>query len=189
MNSNRFTQNAGRDTMIGSVIGIVIGLLLLINPTFFMLFIVVTIGIMAILFGAVAFIKSLSTPGSIGMVGGGIAVILGILIIVFRGALIVALPILIGLFLLVGAIVKISDAMSLRAAGDPNWWINLIFGVISVVFAVLLLIRPLFMQALLFRIMGAFLMIDNIGNILSKKRVYDNQNNSDNVVDGQGREL
>jgi uncharacterized membrane protein HdeD (DUF308 family) len=151
-----------------SAIYIVFGLLLLIFPDTMKNLICILLGIAALAIGIIKLIiyfrkNRLEAALAYDMALGIIFVILGIIILIFQGKVLEILPVVFGIFILISSLMKIQTAADIRRLGGTKWWLVLIFAIVSVIFSVILILRPEFMVNASFIIIGIFMVIDGIG--------------------------
>ncbi len=168
--------NARGSAIVGAIIWVVLGVLLFLFPDQVKNVIMLIVGGGAVLIGVVRFVIGYKkvADDSTKFLDYGLGVIflvIGILIIIFRGSLLAILPVIFGICLLVSAITKIIDSLEMRKVSASNWWFSLIFAIVSAVFGLILIARPSFVIDLSFRLIGAFLAVDGIMNIISSSAV------------------
>ncbi len=73
-------------------------------------------------------------------------------------------PVLLGLLLLVHAIKDLGQAIALRRLGYRSWWLALVFGLVSLLFGVILLLNPFTVVYMLARVGGVFLLLAGISD-------------------------
>ncbi len=77
------------------------------------------------------------------------------------------IPLVIGIFLLVDSISKLSAAFDLKKYNYTNWWQMLIVAFIILACGLLLVFNPFEVLAVSVQVMGAILIVDSISNIFT----------------------
>ena len=98
---------------------------------------------------------------------GTVFLLLGIICLVKHSVVLDFVELVFGLMLFAGALIKIQNAIDLHHLGYQNWWIVLIFGCVSVVFSVLVILKPDFVLSIYMTIAGVFLIYDGAANLAS----------------------
>ena len=76
------------------------------------------------------------------------------------------LPFLTGVFLLLGAVIKLQSALDLRHLGLSKWWLILIAGAASLILGILLVVNPFEAARVAVILIGAGLLADGAVNLL-----------------------
>lgn len=98
---------------------------------------------------------------------GLILLTVGVILIVFKNALLSLLPLVFGLALLIGGIVKLQAAMNMRRMMYGKWHFTMIAAGISTVLGVLIIANPFGTLLTLLRVIGGALCIEAIEDIFS----------------------
>ena len=104
--------------------------------------------------------------------GGALAVI-GLLIFVFKGFLLSLVPTIVGVILLVVGLIKLQTALDFRRLGVVRWQFQLTIALISVVMGVVILINPFGAALLMTRMIGAAILAEGVGDLLSLRTFRD----------------
>ncbi|MDO4621188.1 MAG: DUF308 domain-containing protein [Lachnospiraceae bacterium] len=83
----------------------------------------------------------------------------------YHGKVMNYLVVIFGVLLFIGALIKFQNAIDLKALEYENWWIVMILGFVSIVFAALLILRPSFVTRIYMTIAGVFMIYDSVSNI------------------------
>ena len=70
--------------------------------------------------------------------------------------------ILLGIAVLIDAVYKLQYAFELKAVGAGNWWINLVLSLLSLVFAVLLILDPVAIADQMTRLAGGLIVANGV---------------------------
>ena len=131
------------------------------------------------LFGAVILIKGLlSVWGYVraeerfffdyfGLVFGVAAAALGVFLLIKPDTVVSVLPILVGLYVIVDAVVRLQSAFELKAMGYARWWAFLVLAGLSVVLGMLMVANPFETVQLLVMAIGVILLVEGALNLIS----------------------
>ena len=92
----------------------------------------------------------------------------GAAVIIFKGLLVSLLPILFGMVMLVGGVIKIQSTLGFRRMNAGRWYLELISAAISVVLGFLILANPFSTALLLMRVIGVSLIIEGVMDLISR---------------------
>ena len=95
------------------------------------------------------------------------SILLGTLLFIHPYGAVVILPIVVGFFIIIGSVVDIQISVEMRRFHFGNWGITMVLGIISTVFAFLLILNPFQGAAALMIYIGALLIIWSIRNFYS----------------------
>lgn len=104
------------------------------------------------------------------MASGLLLIVLGLVIGFAQETIASLLPVIFGLVLFVGGILKTQGAFDLKRMGDLRWFITLIGALVSLVFGVIVLVNPFGTLMTLMRVMGAFLVVESIQDAIYAMR-------------------
>lgn len=96
------------------------------------------------------------------MASGLLMIVLGLVIGFAQETIASLLPVIFGVILFIGGILKTQGAFDLKRMGDLRWFITLIGALVSLVFGLIILINPFGTLMTLMRVMGAFLVVESI---------------------------
>lgn len=96
------------------------------------------------------------------MASGLLLIVLGLVVGFAQETIASLLPVIFGVVLFIGGILKTQGAFDLRRMGDRRWFITLIGALISLIFGLIVLFNPFGTLMTLMRVMGAFLVIESI---------------------------
>ena len=158
--------------LIVGVAIVLIGLVLLIWPDIATSLLFSVIGAVCIIIGMVYVVRYFMLEARISITSfdlslGLVWIIGGVLVIVFKGLLISLLPILFGLVILIGGVVKIQSTLSFRRMNAARWYIELICAAVSIAFGVVILLNPFSTALLLMRVIGAGLVVEGVMDLAS----------------------
>ena len=100
------------------------------------------------------------------MATGLLLIIFGLMIGLAQETIASLLPVIFGFVRFIGGIFKTQGAFDLRRMGDMRWFVALIGALISVVFGLIILLNPFGTLMTLMRVMGAFMVIESLQDML-----------------------
>jgi len=146
----------------------VLGLIMLFMPARAM---AAMVAIIAIILGvsSVALLVSglIKNPlGVVRIVFGGIGIVAAILLLIFRVALTqTALPLVIGIWVIISALISVSTAFVHKHNDQENWWLPLLSAFICLLLGLLILANLSSASMLLGVVIGLYLVLDNVMSI------------------------
>lgn len=163
--------NASLAALAYLVLGIV--LLLLPNTSKRVLCTVIGVGVAVYgLFSILSFLLDRDPSGfSVELIVGVAALAFGLFSLLNSSFLMDFLIISLGLIIAVSSITSIKRALNLRVFGYPYWWTSLAVAVLSLVIALTFIFCPEVYGDLLMRIIGAMLIVESVGDLLTLRRL------------------
>lgn len=168
-----------RSSIITSMVLIVLGLLLIFQSEITILSISYILGGILIALGVLAIIKFIKNTNTLlkselDIVYGVVTIILGILIIQNPEAIASIIPIILGISIIISSATKLQYAFELRANKNSLWKTTMIISIISTICGIILLFNP-FKGAVVFtKIIGIFIVIYAILDIISTTTIKKN---------------
>ncbi|SFJ60357.1 HdeD family acid-resistance protein [Cellulomonas sp. KH9] len=157
--------------VVRGVLLLVLGLLLMAQPAASLAAIVWLFGIFAVVDGVLLVVQGLvdrGVPGWTWWVVEGVAgVAVGAVVVLWPGPTVRVLFFLLAAWLLVLGVVSIIGAVALSRYRDPGWHWPLAFGLVSTLFAVLLIARPQGSLAVFGVLLGLFAFVGGAMNVVS----------------------
>lgn len=95
------------------------------------------------------------------------SILLGTLLLIHPYAAVLLLPMVVGFFMIIGSVVDVQISVEMRRFQFKNWGITMALGIISTVFAFLLILNPFQGAAALMIYIGISLIIWSIRNFYS----------------------
>lgn len=165
-------RSLGWTTWVAAIVTMVFGLALLIWPGITTDLVLNIAGGVLIAMGIVNIVRYFMNrdPYELFNWGLGLGITLaciGTALIVFKGLLLSIVPLLVGIVLLVGGIVKIQAAFNLRRMLYGRWYLTLIGAAASCVLGVLIICHPFGTGLVLMRLIGASIAIEAVEDLLS----------------------
>lgn len=167
-------KNAVLKSLAGSVLLIALGVLLLLRPDFATTALASVLGWILIGGGAILItvtVLNWRVMGPLELAVGILAAAAGIFIVIKPNFLASAFGIIIGIYVGFNGVVALLNSLSLYKAGR-NALANLILGLILVAIAAVLIFVPLSLSNLLFRIVGGFMVVSGLVNLVLRSRFF-----------------
>lgn len=166
-----FIRKYSANTLVVSVLLLILSLFLIAKPVASLRFIIVFLGCIAILDGIIHIISYfLSTPEfkefSFELVQGILGALLG-LVVMFNPDLIVAfLPFVIGFWIIIEGIIRFQFAFNIKSNSTSNWIVLLLLSLLSITFGFIVIFNPFGTAIAITTLAGMFLLISEILNII-----------------------
>lgn len=170
-----------RSSIISSIILISLGLLLIFQSEATILMISYVIGGILIAIGVIAIIKFIQSVGKVqknelDIVYGVVSIILGIIVIKNPQAIASIIPIILGISIILSSATKLQYAIELRANKNKLWKTTLILALVSTLCGIILLFNPFKAASYFTKIVGIFIVIYAILDMISSYTVKRNIN-------------
>lgn len=161
-----------RDSIVISILFTILGIFLVVNPTKSITSIIFAFGVLLVGSGIISILNYCLIPPeekiySLDFLRGILTIISGILTIVFKNDLVNVLPVLLGLFIIFNHLFKMQMTFNFSSIliGNSVWFI--ILEILWIVLGVLLILNPFEWLITIGTLAGIFLIISEIGNIIS----------------------
>jgi len=183
-----------KSSLLTSGILLLIGLLLLFKSTDTIIALSYIIGCVLMVLGIVAIINffresSINAFNDLNIVYGIVTIILGTLIITNPTAIATFIPFVVGLIILISSSIKLAYSIELKNDNDILWQPTLIMAAIGAGCGILILFNPFKTSLMVFKIIGIFILIYAILDIISifqiKKTFKANEKNSTTKIENQ----
>ena len=148
-----------------SVVYILVGLIMLLNPNFIGDAVNYVIGVLVIIYGVIYTIsvyqkRETEMYGKFDLMAGIICISFGLFLILNPDVLVSLIPFCAGVVLFMDAISFIINSISLKKLGFRTWIVNLVVGLVFLAFSVFIVIKAKDISLLLIRFIGGFLIVD-----------------------------
>ena len=145
-----------------SIAYIIVGIIMLLNPSFIGSAVNYVIGVLVIIYGLI-YSLSVYQKGAydkFDLLAGVICISFGIFLIINKDVLLSLIPFCMGIIILMDAITGIIKSVRLKKIGLTRWYIILIVNLIFLAFAVYIIVNANAITELLIRFIGGFLIVD-----------------------------
>lgn len=165
--------NSGNSSLLMSVVEILIGILLLIDPVGFTAGIIITLGIILTILGIGQTISYFCTEAEEAASGGKLTkgvlfTVLGLFCTCKSSWFMATFPVitvLYGALILVAGVSKLQRAIDMVRVKQPYWFVALISAVLTLLFAALILFNPFASTAFLWAFIGVTLIIEAVMDV------------------------
>ena len=166
---NKMKKVLGNFTVL-SVFCIVMGIALIIRPDFFTRVVGLVVGGVITAMGAVAllryFIRTKTDPNNAsGLISGVILVLAGVFVMVRPDFIPKVIAFVFGAYMLISGITNIQGAFALKKNNSTRWTKALVIAGLTTLAGLMLVINPILLADVTFRLMGVCLLISGMSNI------------------------
>lgn len=157
-----------------SIIYIIVGLIMLLNPSFIGNAVNYVLGVLVIIYGLIYSVSVYQTKDvfdKFDLLAGVICISFGLFLIVNKDILLSLIPFSIGVIIFMDAVSGIIKSVKLKKMNLSKWWIVLIINLIFLCFSVYIIVNAKNITELLIRIIGGFLIVDAILDFLLTIRI------------------
>lgn len=178
-----------RSSLISSIILMVVGILLILQSEITIITISYLIGTLLIAMGAIAIIKFIKNINNIAredldIFYGTVTIILGIVVIYNPEAIASIIPIIIGIGIIISSATKLQYALELKENLNNQWKMTVIISIISAVCGVILICNPFKGAVVIMQIIGGFIVVYSVLDIVSTITIKKNVTAIHNAIDG-----
>ena len=175
-----------------SIIYIIVGLIMLLNPNFVSDAVNYVIGVLIIIYGIIYSIslyqkKDVELYGKFDFLAGIICISFGLFLIVYPDVLVSLIPFCTGIIILMDAIRFIVSSFKLKSFGFASWIVNLIIGLTFLGFSIFIIVKAKNITLLMIRFIGGFLIVDALLDFFTEIRFrrYDKKEEKYEVIEAQ----
>ena len=158
---------------LSSVILILIGAVLLFNPDFGSRALILTLGWLLVLAGAVGVAASLYSRLTFGYgtAGGSLVMLLAGILILSRPMVLASLfGVVLGAYLVFSGIGSFADARRLRSSGQ-RWELGMVWAVVTAAVGVYLIVSPMTSSRFVMTVAGVAMIVCGLGSIMTHARL------------------
>lgn len=183
-----------KTSIISSISLIILGLMLFFQAETTIISISYIIGAVLIALGVLSGIRFISGLNSnnlneLDIVYGVVCVVLGILIITNPTAIASAIPIVVGVIIVLNSVIKLHYSLELKEAKNELWKPTMIMSTIMTVCGVILIFNPFAGAVFITKIIGfliiVYAMLDIVSTIIIKKNVTNHTDNETKIVEAE----
>ncbi|WP_343207892.1 HdeD family acid-resistance protein [Anaerolentibacter hominis] len=161
-----------KNYVVVAVLYMLFGLVLLIWPEMSLMTICYSFGVITIVFGIVRligyFVKdSFVSAFRYDLVIGVLAVAAGIFILIKPDFIASILPVVLGIFIIVSSMIKLQNALDLKRFHYDNWWVVVIFAVLTTVLGIIIIVNPFEAAKMAMMFVGVALAVDGVLSLIS----------------------
>lgn len=164
-----------------SIVYIIVGLIMLLNPSFISDAVNYVIGVLVMLYGIIYSIsvyqkKETGLYGKFDLLAGIICISFGLFLVLNPDILVSLIPFCAGVIIFMDAISFIINSFRLKNLEYKSWVVNFVIGVIFLAFALYIIINAKNITHLVIRFIGGFLIVDAILDFLTVFRLRKKEN-------------
>ena len=183
-----FLKGLKANYMISAGLCTLLGLVLLIWPGTTMRIVCTLLGSMLLIYGLAQVVLYLinkeRTMLSQGMMVFGIVLaVIGIWILTSPEMIIMAVPVIVGVLIVIHGVHNVVQAIALKKDGYDRWWLAFLFGALTVVLGGILVYNPFEVAETVVRFIGIFLIYDGVSDIWILSRVFKVKRDKERVID------
>ncbi len=185
---NEFLKGLKVNYTVSALLCVALGLVLLIWPGTTTQVVCMVLGAALVVYGVLQIVfylankdRNIAMQGM--MVFGIVVAVIGVWILLKPEMIIMAVPVIVGILIVIHGIHNVVQAIALKKDGYTNWWVAFLLGVITVVFGVVLICNPFTVVDTVVRLIGAFLIYDGLSDIWILSRVSKVKRNAEKIVD------
>jgi len=158
-------------SIYSSIMLLLIGLLLFINPGLVVSVISYIIGFFLMAIGISQIIKYYQNRENTAMAAylfiGIVVSVIGFILILKPTLIATIIPVIVGIFMLMNSIEKITLSISLKEQSD-KWYITFIFGILTLVLSIFLILNPLTGSLIVTELLGIILIVYSVLDLVEK---------------------
>ncbi len=165
------------NTFVSAIISILIGLALLLRPGTFTVMACRIIAILVLISGIAAIVSYIRETQRIWrlqalLVIGIILVLLGISMLARPAFFISLLPLVLAFIILIHGLQDLSYALNMKKLNDPYWWSAALIALISILFAIVVIINPFTAASTVMMLVGVALIYDGASDLWVVGRLH-----------------
>lgn len=119
------------------------------------------------------------------LIFGIVVAVVGLWILLRPEMIIMAVPLIIGVLILIHGVHNVIQALELQKESYDKWWVALLFGILTVVFGGMLVYNPFGAAETAVRIIGVSLIYDGVSDIWILSRVFKVKRHKEKVIDAE----
>ena len=157
-------------TFLVSILYVIMGLIMLLNPKFVCDAVNYIVGILILLYGVIYIVKFLSKNdfnnlSKFNLLAGLLCIVFGVYILLNPTVLLSIIPFAAGMLILLDGFGKLKSALDLKKIGYIKWWVSLIFSLLFIGLGIYMVFQSFKVTELVVRIIGGVLIVDALSDI------------------------
>lgn len=157
-------------TFLVSILYVIMGLIMLLNPKFVCDAVNYIVGILILLYGVIYIVKFLgkndfNNLSKFNLLAGLLCIVFGVYILLNPTLLLSIIPFAAGMLILLDGFGKLKSALDLKKIGYIKWWVSLIFSLLFIGLGVYMIFQSFKVTELVVRIIGGVLIVDALSDI------------------------
>lgn len=157
-------------TFLVSILYVIMGLIMLLNPKFVCDAVNYIVGILILLYGVIYIVKFLgkndfNNLSKFNLLAGLLCIVFGVYILLNPTLLLSIIPFAAGMLILLDGFGKLKSALDLKKIGYIKWWVSLIFSLLFIGLGIYMIFQSFKVTELVVRIIGGVLIVDALSDI------------------------
>lgn len=190
----RFLKNVKANDTISAILCVILGILLIIWPGTSTQVVCMVLGGVLAGYGVIQILLYLfAREHTIYLQGmlilGIVFAVLGVWILLNPEGIIKTVPIIMGVIIVVHGLHNASKGWDLKKMGYESWWIAFLFGVLTIVLGIVLVVNPFTVVNTVVRVIGGILVYNGISDIWIMSRIFKTKKNAGKVIDAEVVEI
>ena len=153
-----------------SVIGVALGVILLLWPESSLEVLSQLVGLALAIGGVIAVVLYFVNHdglmlSTLQLIFGVILAAIGVWIFLRPAGLVALIPTIIGLIIVINGVADLGQTITLSRQKYGKWWLSLIFAVLTIVFGLVLIIKPFGIAAFITRVIGVVLIFNGVSDL------------------------
>ena len=158
--------------LTASVVYLVLGLVLFLWPGMTTKLFCIAAGALLLLYGAINIVSFFTHSGHTNglqaeLIFGIVSAAVGLFFLIQPRVILSILPIILGLYICIDALVNLKRALDMRNYGYAKWTATLVMALVSLALGLLVLFNPFSTQLLLVRVVGAVFVYQGVSDLIS----------------------
>jgi uncharacterized membrane protein HdeD (DUF308 family) len=185
-----FLKNLKANYTLSAVICVAIGVVLVIWPATSTQVVCMVLGGMLLGYGMIQIVLYLFTRERTiylqGMLILGIVFsVIGVWILLKPESIIAAVPIIMGIIIIIHGLHNTIQAIDLKKMNYGNWWVALLCGLLTILLGGVLVYNPFSVVNTVVRVIGLFLIYDGLSDMWILSRVFKTKRNAQKIIDAE----
>lgn len=174
-----------------AVLCAILGVVLLVWPGQSIQIACMVLGVVLSVYGAVQillyfFTKDKTLLSHSMMIFGIVLLVIGIFIILKPDSIRKAIPMIVGILIVIHGLRNAIQAVELKKMNDDHWWAVLLLAVLTMAVGVVLICNPFAAIDMAVRVIGICLLYDGLSNLWIQSRVFKTKRTYERVIDTEG---
>lgn len=185
-----FLKNLKANYTLSAIICVIIGLVLIIWPGTSTQVVCMALGGMLLIYGIIQIIlylfakeRTLYLQGM--LILGIVFSVLGAWILLKPEGIIAMVPIIMGIIIIMHGLHNAIQAIDLKKMNYENWWVALLFAVLTIILGAVLVYNPFGAVEIVVRVIGAFLVYDGLSDMWILSRLFKTKKNAEKIIDAE----
>lgn len=190
----RFMKGVKANDTVSAVLCVILGFLLIIWPGTSTQVVCMVLGGVLAGYGVIQILMYLFAKEHTiylqGMLVLGIVfAVLGVWILLNPTGIIKAVPIIMGIIIIIHGLHNSGKGWELKKLGYESWWVAFLFGVLTIVLGVVLVVNPFTAVNTVVRVIGGIFVYNGVSDLWILSRIFKTKKNAGKVIDAEAVEI